>query len=69
MGAVCFNLHDLHQLSDWCRLLCTNWDRICRLVLETGNIGHNIDQTYRTKYPGLVAKAITFSGGWVNMRG
>lgn len=35
-------------------------DRICRLVLQTGNMGHNIDQSYRTKYPGLVAKAITF---------
>ena len=35
-------------------------DRICRLVLQTGNMGHNIDQSYRTKYPGLVAKVITF---------
>ena len=35
-------------------------DRICRLVLRTGNMGHNIDQSYRTKYPGLVAKVITF---------
>ena len=35
-------------------------DRICRLILQTGNLGHNIDQSYRTKYPGLVAKAITF---------
>ena len=35
-------------------------DRICRLVLQTGNMGHNIGQSYRTKYPGLVAKVITF---------
>ena len=35
-------------------------DQICRLILRTGNMGHNIDQTYRTKYPGLVAKVITF---------
>ena len=35
-------------------------DRICRLILRTGNMGHNIDQSYRTKYPALVAKAITF---------
>ena len=35
-------------------------DRICRLVLQTGNMGHNIDQSYRTKCPGLVAKVITF---------
>ena len=35
-------------------------DRICRLVLQTGNMGHNIEQSYRTKYPGLVAKVITF---------
>lgn len=35
-------------------------DRICRLVLQTGNMGHNIDQSYRKKYPALVAKAITF---------
>ena len=35
-------------------------DRICRLVLQTGNMGHNIDQSYRSKYPGLVAKVITF---------
>ena len=33
------------------------------------NMGHNIDQTYRAKYPGLVAKTITISGGWVNLRG
>lgn len=35
-------------------------DRICRLILQTGNMGHNIDQSYRSKYPGLVTKAITF---------
>ena len=35
-------------------------DHICRLVLQTGNMGHNIDQSYRTKYSVLVAKAITF---------
>lgn len=45
-------------------------DRICRLVLQTGNMGHNIDQSYRTKYPGLVAKVITFFrrlGGFVRL--
>ena len=35
-------------------------DHICRLILQTGNLGHNINQSYRKKYPGLVAKAITF---------
>jgi hypothetical protein len=35
-------------------------DRICRLVLQTGNMGHNIDQSYRSKYTGFVAKVITF---------
>jgi len=35
-------------------------DRICRLILRTGNMGHYIDQAYRSKYPGLVAKTITF---------
>ena len=35
-------------------------DRICRLILHTGNLGHNIDQSYRRKYPGLIAKAISF---------
>lgn len=35
-------------------------NRICRLVLDTGNMGHNIDQSYRSKYPGLLAKTITF---------
>ena len=45
-------------------------DRICRLILQTGNMGHNIDQSYRTKYPGLVAKWITFFrrlGGFVRL--
>lgn len=37
-----------------------NADHICRLVLKTGNMGHNIDQSYRKKYPSLVAKIITF---------
>ena len=35
-------------------------NRISRLILQTGNMGHNIDQSYRTKYPVLVAKVITF---------
>ena len=35
-------------------------DRICRLILQTGNLGHNVDQSYRKKNPGLVTKVITF---------
>lgn len=35
-------------------------DRICCLILKTGNMGHNIDQSYRAKYSGVVAKVITF---------
>ena len=34
--------------------------RICRVVLDAGNFGHNKDNTYRAKYPLLVEKAITF---------
>lgn len=34
--------------------------RIWRLILETGNFGHNKDESYRTKYPNLVQKTITF---------
>lgn len=35
-------------------------DRICRVVLEAGNFGHNKDNSYRSKYPKLVEKSITF---------
>ena len=35
-------------------------DRICRLVLDAGNFGHNRDNSYRSKYPKLVEKSITF---------
>lgn len=34
--------------------------RICRVVLYVGNFGHNKDNSYRTKYPLLVEKNITF---------
>ena len=34
--------------------------RICRVVLEAGNFGHNKDNSYRLKYPKLVEKSITF---------
>ena len=35
-------------------------ERICRLVLESGNFGHNKNNSYRSKYPLLVEKSITF---------
>lgn len=35
-------------------------NRICQLVMETGNLGHNKDQSYRTKYPKRIANVITF---------
>ena len=34
--------------------------RICRVVMEAGNFGHNKDNSYRTRYPLLVGKSITF---------
>lgn len=34
--------------------------RICRVVLDAGNFGHNKDNSYRSKYPLLVEKTITF---------
>jgi hypothetical protein len=34
--------------------------RICRVVLDAGNFGHNKDNSYRSKYPTLVEKSITF---------
>lgn len=34
--------------------------RICRVVLEAGNFGHNKDNSYRSRYPRLVEKSITF---------
>lgn len=35
-------------------------DCICHLILQTGKMGHIIYLSYRTKYPTLVAKAISF---------
>lgn len=35
--------------------------RICRVVLDAGNFGHNKDNSYRSRYPLLVEKSITFS--------
>lgn len=34
--------------------------RICRVVMEAGNFGYNKDNSYRSKYPKLVEKSITF---------
>lgn len=34
--------------------------QICRIVLDAGNFGHNKDNSYRTKYPKLLEKTITF---------
>ena len=34
--------------------------RICRRILKTGNMGHNTDQSYRSNYPKLIEKTITF---------
>ena len=34
--------------------------RIWNLILETGNFGQNIDESYRSKYIGVTQKAITF---------
>ncbi len=34
--------------------------RICKFILETGDLGHNKDQSYRTKYPKRVANVVTF---------
>ena len=34
--------------------------RICKVVMDAGNMGHNKDQSYRTKYPKLIEKSITF---------
>ena len=34
--------------------------RIGRVVLNAGNFGHNKDNSYRSKYPKLVEKSITF---------
>lgn len=42
------------------RSLQRNSDRICHLILEAGNFGHNKDASYRTRYPYLVQKTITF---------
>ena len=34
--------------------------RIGRVVLDAGNFGHNKDNSYRSKYPKLMEKSITF---------
>lgn len=34
--------------------------RICDLILESGNLGHNKDASYRTRYPKFVSNIITF---------
>lgn len=33
--------------------------RICQIVLEAGNFGHNKDNSYRSKYPRMIEKIIT----------
>lgn len=35
-------------------------NRILGLILETGNLGHNADESYRTRYPYFVHKCVTF---------
>jgi hypothetical protein len=39
---------------------------ICKLILQTGNLGHNIDESYRSKYSNPVQKIITF---WLRLGG
>lgn len=34
-------------------------EKICKLVIETGNFGHNKDESYRRKYSGLTGNFIT----------
>ena len=34
--------------------------KICHIIMKTGNMGHNINQSYRLKYPKLRVKFITF---------
>lgn len=34
--------------------------RVLKLILESGNFGHNKDESYRTRYPNLMGKVITF---------
>ncbi len=43
-----------HKLS-WHRKA----EKICKLVIETGNFGHNKDESYRMKYSGLTGHFIT----------
>lgn len=42
----------------------TKWrkkaDRICSFILEVGNFGHNRDNSYYSKYPYVVRKAMSF---------
>ena len=33
---------------------------ICKLIIDAGNLGHNIDESYRSKYSGLAGNLITF---------
>lgn len=43
--------------------------RICRVIMDSGNFGYNKDNSYRTKYPLLVEKSITFFRRlWENAR-
>ncbi len=42
------------------RVLSRKARQICRIVLRSGNLGHNKDNSYRTKYPKLLEKTITF---------
>lgn len=34
--------------------------RLCHVIMKSGNMGHNIDQSYRQRYPKLIEKSITF---------
>lgn len=35
-------------------------ERVCKLILEAGNFGHNKDSSYRTKYTKMIGYVITF---------
>lgn len=40
--------------------------KICELILDSGNLGHNHDESYRSRYPHFIQKSITF---WRRFRG
>jgi len=50
-------LNDNHNLN---KCLKRKARRICEVVLNAGNFGHNQDYSYRQKYSGLISYLITF---------